>query len=75
MDAIYRAKEYGQYIEMDDYMKGVLYGDLYGNKNIVPVIGRIRFISERGIEELTGKTSDNHEMPEMPDISEDYIDR
>ena len=32
MDAIYRAKEYGQYIEMDDYMKGVLYGDLYGNK-------------------------------------------
>ena len=30
MDAVYRAREYGQLIEMNDFMKEAVYG--YGNK-------------------------------------------
>lgn len=46
MDAIYRAKEFGQLIEMDDFMKEVVYGYSSGEKNITYNITPIHYVSE-----------------------------
>ncbi len=45
-DAIYRAKEFGQLIEMDDFMKEAIYGYTNGEKNITRNITPINFVSE-----------------------------
>lgn len=37
MDAIYRAKEFGHLIEMDDFMKGVVYGYLNKEKTFLTI--------------------------------------
>ncbi len=46
MDTIYRAKEYGHLIEMDDFMKEVVYGYTSGEKNISYNITPINYVSE-----------------------------
>lgn len=46
MDAIYRAKEYGQLIEMDDFMKEVVYGYPSDEKNITCRITPIKYVRE-----------------------------
>lgn len=50
MDAIYRAQEYNHRIEMDDFMKEVVYGYTNGEKNITYGIGRITYVSEESQE-------------------------
>lgn len=61
MDAIYRAKEYGNLIEMDDFMKGVLYGYSSTEKNISFGITPIRYVSEAStIGESEARTNNNN---------------
>lgn len=52
MDAIYRAREFGHLIEMDDFMKEVVYGYPKSNteKNITQNIPRIHYVSETSQE-------------------------
>ena len=46
MDAIYKAQEYNHRIEMDDFMKEVIYGYTNGEKNITRSITPITYVSE-----------------------------
>lgn len=48
LDAVYRAKEYGKLIEMDDFMKEVLYGYPSRERNIAWDITPIHYVSETG---------------------------
>lgn len=48
LDAVYRAKEYGHLIEMDDFMKEAVYGYAGGEKNIAQVLAPINYVSEAG---------------------------
>ncbi len=50
MDAVYRAREYGQLIEMNDFMKEAVYG--YGNKerNFTGKIVQPNYVSEESEE-------------------------
>lgn len=72
MDAIYRAKEFGQLIEMDDFMKEVVYGYSNGEKNITYDITPIRFISEKSLEWKDEWAKYNCFMPEMSKTPEGY---
>lgn len=65
MDAIYRAQEYGQLIEMDDFMKEVLYGYKSDEKNISTDIGRITYVSKESAERIHKNGSSNYDLPEM----------
>lgn len=76
-DAVYRAQEYGQYIELDDFMKGVLWGDGYSEqsnaeKNIVGNIPPIRFISKTSQEGVREERESDHSMSQMPDTPENH---
>lgn len=70
MDAIKRAEEAGHYIEMDEYMKGVIYGDYTEpEKSIVPKSIRIKYVSissERGNDKIRKGIN---RMPQMPQTS------
>ncbi len=46
MDAVYRAEEFSQHIELDSFMKEVLYGYTDGEKNITTPFDRIKFVSK-----------------------------
>ncbi|MGN0416272.1 MAG: hypothetical protein ACI4FX_12425 [Agathobacter sp.] len=49
LDAIYRAQEYHHRIEMDDFMKEVIYGYTNGEKNIA-CLTPITYVSEESTE-------------------------
>lgn len=72
MDAVYRADEYNHYIEMDGFMKEVLYGYTDGEKNIAYDIGRINYVSKAGQERNEVDRNNNSEMSEVWDNTEDY---
>lgn len=72
MDAIYRAQEFNHRIEMDDFMKEVLYGYTSGEKNIAYDVTPITYVSEKGEKGITGIWNDNRDMSEMRNISRDY---
>ncbi len=55
MDAVYRAKEYGQLIEMDDFMKEVVYGYPADEKRIIGNITPIHYVSEAGKDGTAGE--------------------
>ena len=70
MDAVYRARESGQLIEMDDFMKEIVYGyPRTEEKNITLPIATIRYISESGIEGNGEEWFCEDDMPEMPENS------
>ena len=50
LDAIYRAKEYGQLIEMDDFMKEAVYGYSTKERNITKQFRQPTFVSEKSQE-------------------------
>lgn len=65
-DAIKRAEEFGQIIETDDFMKGVLYGYEYDTtKHIVPQVSTIKYIDKRSVECLLEQQWRNADMPKM----------
>ena len=72
MDAVYRADEYNHYIEMDGFMKEVLYGYTDGEKNIAYDIGRINYVSKAGQERNEVDRNNNSEMSEVWDNTKDY---
>lgn len=74
MDAIYRAKEYGHLIEMDNFMKEVVYGYSDGEKNISYNITPINYISEASQTGKTGTRTCNSSMSQMSRTSRDYYD-
>ena len=74
MDAIYRAKEFGHLIEMDDFMKEVLYGYSNGEKNISYNISPINYVSEKSQTGTTKKRICERDMSQMSKTSRDYDD-
>lgn len=72
MDAVYRADEYNHYIEMDSFMKEVVYGYTDGEKNITYDIGRINYVSKTSQERNETDWDNNSKMPEVWDNTEDY---
>lgn len=74
LDAVYRAQEYGHLIEMDDFMKEVVYGYTSDERNISYNIGAINFISERGSKGIQEKRICERNMSEMSKTSKDYYE-
>lgn len=74
MDAIYRAKESGHLIEMDDFMKEVVYGYSKGERNISYNITPIRYVSESSEDRTTRKRLCKSNMSKMSRTSKDYHD-
>lgn len=48
----YRAQEYEHYIEMDDFMKEVVYGYTNNEKNISHSYSQIKFVSNQARKEI-----------------------
>lgn len=74
LDAIYRAKEFGHLIEMDDFMKEVVYGYSSGEKNISYNITPINYVSEASANGKEEKRICNSRMSKMSRTSRDYDD-
>ena len=74
MDAIYRAKEFGHLIEMDDFMKEVVYGYSNREKNISYNITPINYVSETSEVRISEKRICDSDMSEMSRTSRDYDD-
>ena len=74
MDAIYRAKEFGHLIEMDDFMKEVVYGYSNGEKGISYNISTINYVSEASQTGTTEKRICERNMSQMSRTSRDYDD-
>lgn len=74
MDAIYRAKEFGHLIEMDDFMKEVVYGYSNGEKGISYNITTINYVSEASQTGTTEKRICERNMSKMSRTSRDYDD-
>ncbi len=74
MDAIYRAKEFGHLIEMDDFMKEVVYGYSNREKNISYDITPINYVSETSEVRISEKRICDSDMSEMSRTSRDYDD-
>ncbi len=74
MDAIYRAKEFGHLIEMDDFMKVVVYGYSNKEKNISYNITTINYVSETSEVGTTEKRVCDSGVSKMSKASRDYDD-
>lgn len=74
MDAVYRAEEYGQYIEMDSFMKEVLYGYSDEERNITNTYTGIVFVSKKSTERNRDDRRHNSCMSEMRDETDDFED-
>ena len=74
MNAIYIAKEFGHLIEMDDFMKEVVYGYSNGEKNISYNITPISYVSEASEVGATEKRICDSSMSKMSRTSRDYYD-
>ena len=59
-DAIYRAKEAGHLIEMDDFMKEAIYGYTNGEKNITKQITTINYVREESNYGIKPRTVYKH---------------
>ena len=70
-DAVKRAEEYGQWIETDEFMRGVLYGysENREERNITPGIGPIRFVSAKCKNGDVGNRGSQNNLPKMQDKS------
>lgn len=74
MAAIYRTKEFGHLIEMDDFMKEVVYGYSNGEKGISYNISTINYVSEASQTGTTEKRICERNMSQMSRTSRDYDD-
>ncbi len=74
MDAIYRAKEFGHLIEMDDFMKEAVYGYSNGEKNISRNISPITYVSETSQDGVSEKRGCERGVSKMSRTSKDYDD-
>lgn len=74
MDAIYRAEEYNHRIELDAFMKEVLYGYSDDEKNITPAFPRIVYVSEESAQRDQTDWEDDSSVSEVWNKSYDYDD-
>jgi hypothetical protein len=74
MDAIYRAKEEGHLIEMDDFMKEVVYGYSSGEKNITRNITPINYVSEESDERTEPVRDNSSKVSKVRKFTRDYDD-
>jgi len=74
MDAIYRAQEYNHRIEMDDFMKEVVYGYTNGEKNITCDIGTITYVSEESQEGIANNRNYIDNLSVVQRVTKDYDD-
>lgn len=74
IDAIYRAKEFGLLIKMDNFMKEVVYGYSNKEKNISYNITPINYVSETSEVGTTEKWICDSGMSKMSKTSRDYDD-
>ena len=74
MDAIYRAKEFGHLIKMDDFMKEVLYGYSNGEKNITHSITPISYVSETSTTRASEKRICESKVSKVQQYTRDYDD-
>lgn len=65
-DAIKRAEEFGQWIELDDYMKGVLFYGIDDEKHIVSDYPRISYVSAKSETGDVRYGQSERDMPKMP---------
>ena len=72
LDAVYRAHEYNQKIEMDSFMKEAVYGYSDGEKNITYDIGKISYVSEEVQIGNDGKGEFNSDLSDMWSEARDY---
>lgn len=75
LDAIYRAKEAGQFIELDNFMKGVIYGYSDEEKNISKGFDKITFVSESSYRRDEEKRICNNDMSKMQNDSRSDYER
>ena len=73
-DAVYRAQEAGQLIELDEFMKEVVYGYSKGERNISREIEPIRYIDQASVLGAFHDRGDERNMSEMWGDSDDYLD-
>lgn len=74
IDAIYRAKEFGLLIKMDNFMKEVVYGYSNKEKNISYNITPINYVSETSEVGTTEKWICDSGVSKMSKTSRDYDD-
>lgn len=72
MDAVFRANEFGQLIEMNDFMKEAVYGYSSNERKISRTIEQPKYVSKTSQER--NQTAGNHErnMSKMQNKSRDY---
>ncbi len=74
LDAVYRAKEYGQLIEMNDFMKEVLYGYNSDERKISRGFEQPRYVSEESQKRTETGGPHHGSMREMRKPAGDYDD-
>ena len=74
MDAIYRAQEYNHRIEMDDFMKEVVYGYRSDEKHITQILTPITYVSEESPERTYVNWNDDSFMSSLQRIPDTYND-
>ena len=72
LDAVFRAKEFGQLIEMNDFMKEAVYGYSSNEREISRGIELPKYVSEASQERNHAFGNHEHNMPQMQDMSRDY---
>lgn len=76
MDAIKRAEEAGQYIQLDEFMKEVLFGDYERNeRDIVPKLTPIQYVSIASQTRADVKRYGLNKVPKMPSSSRGHFGR
>lgn len=74
LDAVYRAKEYGQLIEMNDFMKEAVYGYSSNERKITRDIEQPKYVSEESQERDQTDGIHEHKVSKVRRIARDYDD-
>ena len=69
LDAVYRAKEFGQLIEMNDFMKEVVYGYSSSERKIDGDFRNPTYVSETGEERNKGERENKYKMSKVRRIT------
>ena len=74
LDAVYRAKEFGQLIEMNDFMKEAVYGYSSNERKITRDIEQPKYVSEESQERDQTDGIYEHKVSKVRRITRDYDD-
>ncbi len=74
LDAVYRAREFGQLIEMNDFMKEAVYGYNSKERKITKNIEQPRYISEESKERNTTAGIYERKVSKVRHVARDYDD-